>query len=88
MEKNNLQYFTFSQNSEKLIKAVFHHLPPDTPAEDILNSLENLDFNIINVRQLMTNRRTSNGQIYMETLPFILRYLNKKRKISRDFQAE
>jgi hypothetical protein len=38
-EKNNLQYFTFSQNSEKPIKAVICHIPPDTPAEDVTNSL-------------------------------------------------
>jgi hypothetical protein len=27
LEKNNLHYFTFSQNSEKPTKAVIHHLP-------------------------------------------------------------
>jgi hypothetical protein len=32
LEKNYLQYFTFSPNSEKPIKAVIRHLPPDTPA--------------------------------------------------------
>jgi hypothetical protein len=42
LEKNNLLYFTFSQNSEKPIKAVFCHLTPDMPAEDISNSLEGL----------------------------------------------
>jgi hypothetical protein len=41
LEKNNLHYFTFSQNSEKPIKAVIRHLP-DTPTEDISNSLEDL----------------------------------------------
>jgi hypothetical protein len=35
LEKNNLQYFTFSPNSEKPIKAVIHHLHPDMPIEDI-----------------------------------------------------
>jgi hypothetical protein len=42
LETNNLRYFTFSPNSEKPIKAVIHHLPPDTQAEDISNSLEDL----------------------------------------------
>jgi hypothetical protein len=60
LEKNNLQYFTYSPKSEKPIKAVIRHLPRDTPAEDISNSLENLGFNVINVRQLTTNRRTPN----------------------------
>jgi hypothetical protein len=40
LEKNILQYFTFSPNSEKPIKAVIRHLPPDKPAEDNSNSLE------------------------------------------------
>jgi hypothetical protein len=57
LEKNNLQYFTFSPNSEKPIKAVIRHLPPDKPAEVISNSLEGLGFSVINLRQLMTNRR-------------------------------
>jgi hypothetical protein len=33
LEKNNLQYFTYCPNSEKPIKAVICHLPPDTPVE-------------------------------------------------------
>jgi hypothetical protein len=35
LEKYNLHYFTFSPYSEKPMKAVILHLPPDTPAEDI-----------------------------------------------------
>jgi hypothetical protein len=34
-EKNNLSYFTFYPKSEKPIKAAIHHLPQNTPAEDI-----------------------------------------------------
>jgi hypothetical protein len=57
LEKHNLHYFTFSPNSKKPLKAVICHLPPDTPAEDISNSLDDLGFNVINVRQLMASRR-------------------------------
>jgi hypothetical protein len=39
MEKNNLHYFTFFSNSEKPIKAVIHHFPPDT-LEKISNSFQ------------------------------------------------
>jgi hypothetical protein len=37
------------------IKAVIQHLPQDTPVEDIFNNLEDLGFNVINVKQLITN---------------------------------
>jgi hypothetical protein len=40
LEKKNLHYFTFSPNSEKPIKAAICHFPPDTPVEDISNTLE------------------------------------------------
>jgi hypothetical protein len=39
LEKNNLHYYTFSQNSKKSIKAAICHFPPDTPAEDIASTL-------------------------------------------------
>jgi hypothetical protein len=86
LEKNNLQYFTFSTNSEKPIKAVIRHLPPDTPAEDISNSLEGLAFNIINVRQLTTNRRARNGKTYVENLPLFLVTLTRNAKSQEIFK--
>jgi hypothetical protein len=53
LEKNNFHYFTFSPDSEKHIKAVIRHFPLDiVPAEDISSSLENLGFNVINLRQV------------------------------------
>jgi hypothetical protein len=58
--KNNRHNFTFSPNSEKLIKAIIHHLPLDTPAEVISNSLEDLGFNVINMKQTTATRRTPN----------------------------
>jgi hypothetical protein len=61
LEKINLHYFTFSQNSEKPIKA-------DTPAEDISNDLEDLGFNVINVRQMTVTRRACNGQTHVEMI--------------------
>jgi hypothetical protein len=51
---------------------VIRHLPSDTAGEDIPNSLEDSGFNIINVRQLTTNRGAPNGQTHVETLPLFL----------------
>jgi hypothetical protein len=67
LEKNNLRYFTFSPKSEKPIKAVIRHLPPDTSAEEISSSLEDLGFNVIIVRQMKATRRAPNGQTHVET---------------------
>jgi hypothetical protein len=88
LKKNNLQYFTFSPNSEKPIKAVICHLPSDKPAEDISNSLEDLGFNVINMRQLTNNQRAPNGQTHVETLPLFLVTLIRNAKSQRDIQAE
>jgi hypothetical protein len=60
LQKNNLYYFTFSPNSKKPIKSIIHHIPPDMPAEAISSSLEELDFNIINMRQMTAAQRTPN----------------------------
>jgi hypothetical protein len=79
-EKNNLHYFTISQNSEKPIKTVIGHLHPDTPVEDISNNLEDVGFNVINVRQMTTTRREPNRQIHVEILPVFLVTLTKNTK--------
>jgi hypothetical protein len=39
LQKNDLHYFTFSPNSEKPIKTVICHLPPDMPVENNSNIL-------------------------------------------------
>jgi hypothetical protein len=80
LEKNNRHYFIFSPNPEKPINAVIHHLHPDTPEEDISNSREDLGFKVINVWQMTTTRRASNGQSYVETLPIFLVTLTRNIK--------
>jgi hypothetical protein len=84
--KNNLHHFTFSPNSEKPIKAVIRHLPPDTPAEVVSNSLEDLGFDHINVRQFTTNRTAPNRQTHVETLPLFLVTLTRKLKSREIFK--
>jgi hypothetical protein len=74
--ENNLYYFAFSPNSEKPIKAVIHHIPP----ENISNSLEDLGFNVINVRQMTAIRRAPKGQTHVELLPLFLVTLTRNIK--------
>jgi hypothetical protein len=49
-EGNNLSFFTFFPKSEKPIKAVIRHLPPNTPAEDICDGLVTLGFDVVSVK--------------------------------------
>jgi hypothetical protein len=72
MEKDYLHYFTFFLDSKKPMKAVIHHLPPDMPTEDISNSLEDLGFNVIKVRQMMATRTAPNRKTHVELLPLFL----------------
>jgi hypothetical protein len=75
LQKNNLHYFTFSPNSEKLIKLVIRHFLPDTPVDDISSSLEDLGFNVINVRQTTATQTAPVGKAHVEPLfifPFTL----------------
>jgi hypothetical protein len=59
------------------------------PVEDISSSLEDLGFNVTNVRQMTAAIHIApNGQAYFGNPTSILCYLNKKHKISWDIQAE
>jgi hypothetical protein len=86
MERNNLHYFTSSPNSEKPIKAVIRHLPPDTPAEDISNGLEGLGFNVINVRQMQATRTSPNGQAHVAPFPLFLVTLTRNITYKKIFK--
>jgi hypothetical protein len=86
LEENNLHYFTFSPNSKKPIKAVIRCLPPDLPTEDILNSLENLGFNVINNRQMMATKTAPNRQTHVEPLPLLLVTLTRNIKSQEIFK--
>jgi hypothetical protein len=86
LAKNNLRYFTFSPNSEKPVKVVIRHLPPDTPAEDISNSLKVLGFNGINVWQMTAARRAPHGQTHVEPLLLFLVALTRNIKSQQTFK--
>jgi hypothetical protein len=79
LEKNNLHYFTFFPNSEKSIRELIRHVLPDTPAEDISNSLKDTGFNVIKEKQLTAIRKAPNGQ----ALPLFLVTLTRNI-ISKD----
>jgi hypothetical protein len=49
--KNNVPYVTFYPKSQKLVKTVIRPPPFTTPAEDILDGLVDLGFDVISVKK-------------------------------------
>jgi hypothetical protein len=72
LDNNNLSYFTFFPKSEKPIKAVICHLPSNTPAQEISDGLVGLGFDIISVKQMSANRRSTSEGSVPQNLPLFL----------------
>lgn len=69
---NSLSFYSFYPKSQKPIKAVIRHLPPNTPAEDISEGLMNRGFDVISVKQMTSNRRSSTEGATARNLPLFL----------------
>jgi hypothetical protein len=85
-EGNNLSFFTFHPKSEKPIKAVIRHLPINTPAEDICDGLVSLGFDVVNVKQMTTTRRSPPEVPKISNLPLFLVTLPRTAKSQQIFQ--
>jgi hypothetical protein len=84
-EPNNLSYYTFYPKSEKPIKAVIRHLPVNIPAENIVEGLVNLGFDVISFKQMSTARRSPEGTTHI-TLPLFLVTLPRTTKSQDQFK--
>jgi hypothetical protein len=80
LDNNNLSYFTFFPKSEKPIKAVVHHLPSNTPAQDISDGLVDLGFDIISVKQMSASRLSTSEGSVPQNLPLFLITLPRTEK--------
>jgi hypothetical protein len=85
LEAKHLNYYTFFPESEKPIKAIIRHLLHDTPAEDISNSLNDLGFDVINVKQ-MTSKKTDTQGRSKVNLPLFLVTLPRTEKSQQIFK--
>jgi hypothetical protein len=65
------------------IKAVMRHLFPNTLEEDTSNSLQNLGFNVMNMRQVTATPKLLNGQIHVELLPLFFVTLERNKDHNR-----
>jgi hypothetical protein len=85
LEAKHLSYYTFFPKSEKPIKAVIRHLLHDTPAEDISNSLNDLGFDVINVKQMTSKKPGPQGRTEVN-LPLFLVTLPRTEKSQQIFK--
>jgi hypothetical protein len=83
-DANNLSYYPFYPKSEKPMKAVIRHWPPNTPAEDISDGLESLGFDVIRVKQMTATHRSPSDGSTTINIP-LPNNLAKDGKISRNF---
>jgi hypothetical protein len=83
---HNLSYYSFFPKSQKPIKAVIRHLPPNTPAKDISEELENLGFEVISVKQMTTTRRSPSDETTTWNLPLFLITLPRTAKLQDIFK--
>jgi hypothetical protein len=79
-DNKGMSYFTFYPKSQKPVEAVIRHLPNSTPAENIYDGLMSLDFDVISVKQMTTNRRSSAEGTTSVNLPLFLITLTRTTK--------
>jgi hypothetical protein len=56
LTKKNLHFFTFYTKVDKLVKAVIRHLPGNISAVDITVALQEIDYNIVSLKQMTAKR--------------------------------
>jgi hypothetical protein len=65
---------------------VIRHLPINTPAEDICEGLVSLGFDVVNVKQMTTTRRSPPEEPKLSNLALFLVTLPRKAKSQQIFQ--
>jgi hypothetical protein len=83
-DSKKINYFTFYPKSERPVKAVIRHLPINTPAEDISNSLQDLGYSELSVKQMTASRPSPGGGNYTLNLPPFPSNPNQTLKVTRN----
>jgi hypothetical protein len=79
-DNSKLSYYTFFPKSEKPMTAVIRQLAIHTPGEDISNGLEDMGFNVVNVKHMTTTRKSPEDGPRSEFLPLFLVTLPRTTK--------
>jgi hypothetical protein len=87
LTEKNLHFCTFCIKADKLVKAIIRHLSGNNSAEDITVALQEIDYDIINVKQMTAKRPSPEGVVTHTSLPLFLVILarNQKSNLQIDF---
>jgi hypothetical protein len=77
--------FTFYPNSQKPMKTVIWHRPFTTLADDILDGLVDLGFDVISIKRMSDTRRTPGEETYRVNLPLFFITLPRTSKSQEIF---
>jgi DNA-dependent RNA polymerase auxiliary subunit epsilon len=79
-------YFTFNSKWEKPIKTVTRSLPIDMLTDDTAHMLREVDFNILNVRQLSSKHNQAEGETKTTNIPLCLATMKRSPKSQEKFK--
>jgi hypothetical protein len=68
----NLCFFTFYRKVDKLVKAVIRYLPGNMSAEEITVVLQEIDYDVISVKQMTVKCGTPEGAVIHASIPLCL----------------
>jgi hypothetical protein len=63
LSQHNPLHFTFYSQSDKSIKAVIHGLPINTYSQDVTLALQELGYNVISIKQMVTKHSSPDCSI-------------------------
>jgi hypothetical protein len=84
--EKNIHFFTIYTKADKPDKAVIRHLPGNALAEDITVALQDVDYDVISVKQMTTNRSILEGGVTHTSLPLFLVTLATNPKAPENFK--
>jgi hypothetical protein len=84
--ENKLNFFTFYTKADKPVKAIIMHLPGNISAEDITVAIQEIDYDVISVKQMTAKRPTTEGGVSNTPPLLFLVTLVKNQKVPEIFK--
>jgi hypothetical protein len=86
LSQKGLPFFAFYTEGDKPVKAAIRHLPSNTSSEDITVALQELEYEVISVKQMTAKRPTPAGGVSLVSLPLFLITLVRNQKSQEIFK--